>query len=58
MFLYKQQKSDVMKCVNCKRELTFSTRSDRTSGQSVDVYRCIYCGIEFKEYRPNRQSVR
>jgi DNA-directed RNA polymerase subunit RPC12/RpoP len=48
----------MMKCVHCKRELAFSTRSDRTSGQSVDIYRCVYCGIEFKEYRPNRQSVR
>ncbi|MEO9295278.1 MAG: hypothetical protein ABI347_06735 [Nitrososphaera sp.] len=48
----------MMKCVHCNRELAFSTRSDRMSGQSVDIYWCVYCGIEFKEYRPNRQSVR
>jgi hypothetical protein len=48
----------MMKCVHCKRELSFSTRVDRTSGQSVDTYRCVYCGTEMKEYRPNRQIAR
>ena len=52
------ERTDLMKCVHCKRELAFSTRVDRTSGQSVDTYRCVYCGTEMKEYRPNRQTVR
>lgn len=47
-----------MKCVYCSRELYFSTRTDRTSGLPVDVYRCVYCATEMKEYRFNRQVVR
>lgn len=41
--------------VHCSRELAFSTPLDRALGQSVDVYRCKYCGTEMKEYRPKKQ---
>jgi DNA-directed RNA polymerase subunit RPC12/RpoP len=44
-----------MKCTHCSRSLVFASRSDRGSGQQVDVYSCIYCGAEMREYRPNRQ---
>ncbi|HEX2614181.1 MAG TPA: hypothetical protein VHL10_01700 [Nitrososphaera sp.] len=44
-----------MKCIHCHRELAFSPRTDRTSGQQVEVYRCVYCGTEMREYRPKRQ---
>lgn len=44
-----------MKCAHCGRPLAFVSRSDRVSGQQMDVYRCIYCGVEMREYRPNRQ---
>lgn len=58
MLLYKFAKTGFMKCAHCSRELAFSTRYDRGSGQQVDVYRCVYCGSEMREYRPNRQIVR
>lgn len=58
LYLYRCRKPIRMKCVHCSRELYFSTRTDRTSGLPVDVYRCVYCGTEMKEYRFNRQVVR
>jgi DNA-directed RNA polymerase subunit RPC12/RpoP len=44
-----------MKCVHCGRELAFPPRTDRASGQQVDVYRCIQCGTEIREYLPKKQ---
>lgn len=44
-----------MKCVHCHREIAFSSRSDRASGNQVEIYRCVYCGTEMREYRPKKQ---
>lgn len=44
-----------MKCTHCGRELVFYPRTDRASGAQVEVYRCIYCGTEMREYRPMKQ---
>ena len=54
-FLYRNLTTLAMKCVHCGRELAFSPRTDGASGQQVDVYRCIKCGIEMREYRPKEQ---
>lgn len=44
-----------MKCTCCRRELVYSPRTDRASGAQVEVYRCVYCGTEMREYRPKKQ---
>jgi len=47
-----------MKCTHCGRELVFYPRTDRASGVQVEVYRCVYCGTEMREYRPKKQMGR
>lgn len=47
-----------MKCTSCNRDLSCIVRSDRGSGQVIDLYKCLYCGMEFREYRTNRQTIR
>jgi hypothetical protein len=44
-----------MKCTCCRRELVYSPSIDRASGAQVEVYRCVYGGMEMCEYRPKRQ---
>jgi DNA-directed RNA polymerase subunit RPC12/RpoP len=44
-----------MKCSHCGRELAFMPRVDRASGQTLDIYRCTFCGTEMRDPRPKKQ---
>jgi hypothetical protein len=38
--------------------LSYLSTTERASGNQIVRYRCTYCGLEFKEYRPNHQITR